>query len=267
MSIEIRDPDLNNGLRYWNTQPATIDGVLGGYGNGTLPYVDALGSRQLLMSLRPDLCAVPSALRPLDAQPRQLNHRIRALDLGAGVGRVTQDVLLHLCDDVVLVEPVQKFLQQAFDSSPKFRGVSDAIKSVTFVRDTLQNFDPRVQTPKDKILARAGAPPQSREDTFDVVWMQWCLGHTSNQELIALLKRAKLSFRDEESLVVVKENCCNDNADGSPCTVFDEEDSSVTRSNLAWCQAFRDAGLSILRNEIQHGLPEGLYPVRMWALR
>ena len=35
-------PDVAKGVEYWESVPATVDGVLGGYGNGTLPRVDAL---------------------------------------------------------------------------------------------------------------------------------------------------------------------------------------------------------------------------------
>ena len=51
----------------------------------SLPRVDSLGSRQFLMSLRTDLCRVPSALRRLEAPPLDApRRRVRALDVGAG---------------------------------------------------------------------------------------------------------------------------------------------------------------------------------------
>lgn len=54
-------------------------------------------------------------------------------------------------------------------------------------------------------------------------------GHTSHAELVAFLKRSKAALRDDTSLIVVKENTCEDNADGSPREFLDEEDSSLTR--------------------------------------
>jgi len=65
----------------------------------SLPRVDALGSRLFLLNLYPELSAVPSALRPLD--PFSSSQRTRAVDVGAGIGRVTADVLLHLVTNVV----------------------------------------------------------------------------------------------------------------------------------------------------------------------
>jgi protein N-terminal methyltransferase len=60
------------------------------------------------MKLMPQLCKVDSALKGLDMGETIGQTRFRALDVGGGVGRTTKDVLLHLVDDVVLVEPVHK---------------------------------------------------------------------------------------------------------------------------------------------------------------
>jgi protein N-terminal methyltransferase len=110
-------PDVERGVKYWQGVPATVDGVLGGYGHGTLPIVDAQGSRTFLLQMLPRL----STLAPASASKGPeawLKERIverggkgksksRALDCGAGVGRVSRDVLTRLCDIVHIVEPVE----------------------------------------------------------------------------------------------------------------------------------------------------------------
>ncbi|KII88396.1 hypothetical protein PLICRDRAFT_698786 [Plicaturopsis crispa FD-325 SS-3] len=288
MSTDIPAPVLQDGIEYWNTQDASYDGVLGGFGTGTLPRVDALGSRQFLLRLRPDLCTVPSALRPLSYSPP--THRIRALDVGAGVGRVTADVLLHLTSDVVLLEPVDNFIREALargrastspatevsdsDSTPKpWKGIADATKSVTFVQDTLQAYDPSRPTVPERALGRIGFNPSAESDKqesgFDVIWCQWCLGHLNDTDLAAFFvrSRAALAQRDPaRGLIVVKENLCSDQHNEARI-VFDEQDSSLTRSDLAWKRVFEQAGLTLVDEQVQEGLPEGLYPVKMYALR
>ncbi|KAG6814383.1 hypothetical protein H0H92_010969 [Tricholoma furcatifolium] len=228
-------PDVQDGIDYWTTQPATYDGVL-----------DALGSRLFLLNLFPELSTVPSAFKPL--QPK-LPQRTRALDVGAGVGRVTSDVLLHLVSDVVLLEPVEPFVQEALarcrasartDSHQRgqrpWKGIADGSKSVTILQDTLQNFDP-MNPHRATFLDRIGyQPPRPLDDInmgFDVIWCQWCLGHLSDSDLVAFFQRSHAALKDQghgRSLIVVKENLCQDMADGSARTVFDEEDSSLTRS-------------------------------------
>ncbi|THH05298.1 hypothetical protein EW145_g4901 [Phellinidium pouzarii] len=286
--MNIPEPNVQDGIEYWNTQPASLDGVLGGFGSCTLPRVDALGSRQFLLSLLPALSTVPSAIRPLDAP--KLTRRTRALDVGAGIGRVTSTVLLHLTDDVVLLEPVEHFVREAFlrvatarhdQYAGDWKSVNDAQRSVSVVQGTLQDFDPRLAPEKWRnctLLGRLGyVPPEGQLDGdsgFDVVWCQWCLGHLSDEDLVSFLKRAKDSLRsafkdtgDMEGLIIVKENVCPELTPGEARTVFDKSDSSLTRSDLAWKNSFMSAGLKLLKEEIQLGFPEGLYAVKMYALR
>ncbi|KAG9092328.1 hypothetical protein FS749_015821 [Ceratobasidium sp. UAMH 11750] len=221
------------------------------------------------MSLRTDLCRVPSALRRLDAPPLDApRRRVRALDVGAGVGRVTASVLLPLVDDVVLVEPAEHFISRALQDSPKWKGISDSSKSVTFVRSPLQSFDPAL-VPQGY---RAGRPldPVSSETGFDVIWCQWCLGHLTDDDLVQFFKKSKAALRGAEDLrrpqdvgvIIVKENTTEDGEGGTPVTIYAEDDSSVTRSDAAWRLLFKKAGLVVIRDEVQKGLPDGLLEVK-----
>ena len=251
------------------------------------------------MHLMPELCKVPSAVRPLKA-PEDTTHRVRALDVGAGVGRVTSDVLLHLVDDVVLIEPVEKFVQEAFErgtasaagtliedkSHAIWKGIRDKSKSVTFVQGTLQALDPAHPLASEdcKLLGRVGHIPSEDDidSKFDVIWCQWCLGHLTDDDLVPFFKRCRAALRESgKSLIIVKENLCQEAADGTGRESFDESDSSLTRysacpiwsisvltywtfrSDGSWKRAFRAAGLTLVHEQIQHGFPEGLYEVRM----
>lgn len=62
-------------------------------------------------------------------------------------------------------------------------------------------------------------------------------------------------------LVIVKENLA------PVVDVFDEEDSSVTRTEEKFKTLFKEAGLRIVRTELQKGFPKELYAVRIWALQ
>lgn len=118
-----RAPDVEKGVKYWQGVPATVDGVLGGYGNGTLPIVDAQGSRTFLLQMLPRLSTNAPASANQGAE-LWLKERIqerggkgkstsRALDCGAGVGRVSRDVLTRICDIVHIVEPVESVSDSA----------------------------------------------------------------------------------------------------------------------------------------------------------
>ena len=291
-----QEPVVEDGIEYWESQPASLNGVLGVYflyviirgfsiskvlkaGLGpawvkflqlilfgssrahakSLPRIDALGSRQLLLQLFPELCIVPSPLRP--ATVRERSARFRALDVGAGIGRVTRDVLLHLVQDVVLVEPVESYIQEAwsrvqFQENPvldqdsidaedetleeidfrvPWKGVREKRTSVTLIQSTHQSLDPSSPLSSTKFVGRVGYKPSPNEledinSKFDVIWCQWSLGHLSNPDLVLFLARARKALRDPESVIVVKENVCAEiggSTDGG--IVFDDQDSSLTR--------------------------------------
>ena len=213
----------------------------------SLPRVESLGSRKFLLYLFPELSTVPSAARPLNPPP---SRRFRALDVGAGIGRVTSDTLLPLISDVVLLEPIECLIKTAVSrgqasaaaEAPKnesklplqrrrWKGIADGSKSVTFLQGTLQACDPAKPKQTATFLGRIGHTPSIPDDDsgFDVVWCQWCLGYMKDADLFVFLKRSQAALRKEgPGVIVVKENVCNDEGD-KPAIVFHEEDSSVTR--------------------------------------
>lgn len=95
----------------------------------------------------------------------------------------------------------------------------------------------------------------------------------SDSDLVAFFQSCKASLRPAidstdvrtQSLIVVKENTCFDEEDGGPATVYDPQDSSVTRSDMAWKLLFDRAGLTLIKEEVQLGLPKGLFVVKSYV--
>lgn len=195
-------------------------------------------------------------MRPLKPPP---SRRFRALDAGAGIGRVTSDTLLPLISDVVLLEPVESLIQTALsrgrasaaEKPPqnesklplpkrKWKGIADGSKSVTFLQGTLQACDPAKPRQTATFLGRVGYTPAIPDDEsgFDVVWCQWCLGYMKDADLVAFLKRSQAALR-KEGVIILKENVCLDE-DGEPAVLFHEEDSSVTRYVLSSTSPLED---------------------------
>lgn len=81
----------NGGAAYWANTAESNDGVLGGFGD--VHEADTADSIRFARR-----CGVPSSKR--SGGEREL----RALDVAAGIGRVTGGALLELCDTVDLVE-------------------------------------------------------------------------------------------------------------------------------------------------------------------
>ena len=144
-----------------------------------------------------------------------------------------------------MLEPVEIFIREAFkagqssasgsiEKGPRWKGIKEGTKSVTFLQGTLQSFDPSSPLTTATHFGRVGYSPSEGSfsnvaEKLDVAWCQWCLGHLSDVDLVSFLKRCKNALRDERSLIVVKENLCRDTENGEPRTVFDAQDSSLTR--------------------------------------
>lgn len=83
------------------------------------------------------------------------------LDVGAGIGRVSKDLLLHFFDKVSLLECTESFIEKAREAIP-----ADKIESV--FPNTMQEFQAR---PEDY-------------GKYDLVWIQWVIIYASDGKFI-----------------------------------------------------------------------------------
>ena len=212
-------------LTYWKSIPSTIDGMLGGYPQ--ISRADLKGSSNFLSKLQ--RLFPPSSPSPLH----------RGVDCGAGIGRVTSGFLSTVCETVDIVEPVEKFANQARDAKVIGPGQVGNVY-VTCLQDWM---------------------PEERQ--YDLIWIQWCLGHLKDKEVVSFLVRCKKAV-EREGWIVIKENMSTERGGGD---VFDETDSSVTRTDGKFQKLFKEADVRCLKADLQRGFPKELYPVRFYALR
>lgn len=204
---------------YWSQIPATVDGMLGGYGH--ISTVDIKGSTQFLRQL----------FRLKVAPGKE-----RAIDCGAGIGRITKNLLFNHFKKVDLVEQDPAFVAQARTALEAHSHMGN------FYCSGLQSFEPEA-------------------DTYDVIWCQWVLGHLKDDDLIQFLQRCIRGIK-ENGIIVIKENA-------TTSTELDEDstDSSVTRPLDHLCRLLQEAGLRCVKQKRQENFPHGLYPVYMIATR
>ncbi|KAI4248002.1 MAG: hypothetical protein LQ352_006022 [Teloschistes flavicans] len=211
-------------LKYWNSIPATVNGMLGGF-----PHVSRIDLR--------GSSAFFEKLRRLHSPPPQSRLQ-RGVDCGAGIGRVTAGFLTKVCQLVDIVEPVEKFASEVRHQKMSGEGKVGEVHVIG-----LQDWIP--------------------SERYDVIWIQWCLGHLTDQELEQYLSKCLPALKSG-GWIVVKENVSSD-PDGED--IFDEQDSSVTRTDAKFRSLFEMVGLKIMKTEAQTGFPRGLYPVRFYALQ
>lgn len=133
---------------YWSEIPPTVDGMLGGF--GFISQTDIQGSRQLLKQL---------------FQSKSPPGKSYACDCGAGIGRISKFLLTDIFTHVDLVEQNADFLKQA----KNYLGPKALPKIGKFYSVGLQNFMPE-------------------KEKYDVIWIQWVLGHLVDEDLISFFK-------------------------------------------------------------------------------
>lgn len=96
---------------------------------------------------------------------------------------------------------------------------------------------------------------------YDVIWIQWVLGHLTDEDLLAFFIRIS-QMLNKNGMIIVKENFTKDNQ-----TITDEVDSSVTRPVSKFKKMMKEADLKIIRDTQQTNFPKYLFPVYMIAMK
>ncbi|XP_030471306.1 alpha N-terminal protein methyltransferase 1 isoform X3 [Syzygium oleosum] len=215
------------GVGYWEGVEATTDGVLGGYAH--VNDADVKGSEAFLKMILAE--RFPGGGR---------GRNLVALDCGSGIGRVTKNLLIRFFAEVDLLEPVSHFLEAARESLVPESGSAIENKATNFFCVPLQEFTPDV-------------------GRYDVMWIQWCIGHLADDDFISFFMRAKAGLKPG-GLFVLKENIARSGF------VLDKEDRSITRSDTYFKELFHRCGLHMFKSKDQKGLPQELFAVKMYAL-
>ena len=223
--------DSQAALRYWSSIPPTNAGVLGGYPQ--VSRVDLQGSANFLTKLKRKSFYYKNAQR-----------LPRAVDCGAGIGRVTLGFLAKVADVVDIVEPVEQ-LTRIVTEGEEFADLRERRR----VGDVWN------------VGLEVWVPPDGRK--YDLIWNQWCLGQLTDRQLEEYLGKSK-KWVKKGGWIVVKENMSTEPGGED---VFDEVDSSVTRADEKFRDIFKKVGLRIVASELQKGMPKEIYPVRCYALQ
>lgn len=210
----------SNAEVYWRDVAPTVDGMLGGY--GSISNLDLNGSKAFL--------------KKFTGEGEGKTGTTCALDCGAGIGRITKRLLLPLFQTVDLVDVTQEFLDQA----KTFLG-EEALRVGHYFCAGLQDFVPE-------------------PGRYDVIWIQWVIGHLTDEHLVRFLERCGSALRPN-GLVVIKDNVAYEGV------VADEVDSSVCRDLDIVRRLVAKAGLRIVHQEQQMDFPKEIYQVHTLALR
>lgn len=158
----------------------------------------------------------------------------KAADCGAGIGRVTKHLLLPRFESVDMIEQSKRLLSSAAGY------IGEAHTRVKFIEVGLQDFIP--------------------EKIYDVIWIQWVVGHLTDEDYILFFQRCASGLR-QDGVIILKDNCSE-----QLTFMVDREDSSLARHVEYHKVLFEKAGLKVLKTARQKGFPKELCSVLMFAL-
>lgn len=195
----------------------------------------------------------------------------RGVDCGAGIGRVTEGFLRNVCETVDVVEPVGKFAE-VIRQGPLMRRKKKTAVTPTATTETdnepTEDVEKAAGEDGEGVIENiyvTGLESWLPTEKYDLIWNQWCVGHLTDSQLMAYLQRAAEALTPN-GIMVLKENISTD-PNGED--IYDELDSSVTRTDQTFRRIFKEAGLNLIKAEEQLGFPRhlALLPVRSYALR
>jgi protein N-terminal methyltransferase len=205
--------------RYWTSLPPTLDTMLGGFNNTRLPRVDIIGSRTFIS-------------HPTIRQRLAASSYAHAVDCGAGIGRITKNLLSKTFAKTDLIDPIESFNKDVMEGE-YLRAEREAGMIGEVFTMGLQDFAPE-------------------KGKYSIIWNQWCLGHLRDDDLVEYFKRCKEGLATNGGVIIVKENL----AVGQD--VFDQVDSSYTRTEKSLKDIFAKAGLRLIHSQTQHGRTLGI---------
>ncbi|CAD7703853.1 unnamed protein product [Ostreobium quekettii] len=158
-------------LKYWDQQEPTYNGVLAGYGH--LSRIDLIDSAAFLKRV----------FAQLFKERRHEGATTRSVDCGAGVGRVSEHVLLHAFDEVDLLEPSKPLLEEARQRLAVPKAGEPLGKATKFICTGLQDFEPEARR-------------------YDCIWLQWVILCITDDGVVNALTRCKDGLRDGGYIIV-----------------------------------------------------------------
>lgn len=122
-------------------------------------------------------------------------------------------------------------------------------------RETLAN------NPKMGSFYQQGMQEFSFERKYDTIWIQWVIGHLTDNDLIAFLSKCKKNL-NENGVIVIKDNACDKHG-----FWLDKADYSVARSVKYYVALFDHAGYEVVLAERFSDFPPTMLPIYKLVIR
>eukprot|EP00158_Paraphelidium_tribonemae_P005364 Partr_v1_DN27299_c1_g1_i3_m38887 putative o-methyltransferase len=244
-------------FNYWSVITPNLDAAMNGFGMADSD--DILESNHFVADYFKQF-PLERVMKQVPAPDTDLD-KFRALDAGAGIGRVSKLLLLQWFDGVDLLEPSESFRARA-ESFLRDDEEADLVNTLISnndlpVRDTVG----QVEKYYDQWLW--DFHPEHRR--YDMIWMQWTLQYLKDDDIVKSLRQVAIGLKDSpNACIVVKDDV---STKVGTKYIVNERDHSVVRSRDVWMDLFQQAGYEVALERVQEKFPKYHYPVFMWAIK
>ncbi|CAD8147577.1 unnamed protein product [Paramecium octaurelia] len=191
--------------QFWAKQSITNSSMLGGYDE--INNVDIQQSELFLL--------------------KNIQQFNTLLELGAGVGRISEQLFTKYFKEIHLVEREAKFVNESKRKLSKF--------NCQYYQMSVEEFEPQTH--------------------YDCIWIQWISMYLTDQDFCNMLSKYK------KSPIILKENISSQDYQ------YDEEDASITRSDRIYQNLIKQCGFQIMDQQFQEGLPNDIYKIKFYLLK
>jgi protein N-terminal methyltransferase len=208
----------NKSENFWMNRTANIDAMCG---VGELNEEDLAHSKQIFEKLN-------------------LNKKIsRVLDVGAGIGRITFNVLYDRCEKIDMVDINKKFLESALIKEKEMKG--NKIEKI--YSQKIQDF--------------------KFEYSYDLIFVQWVLEYLKEENFIKFLSNVVVNLKDDGFLIIKENVNLSDDR-----IIYIEEEGSLIRPPKFFENGFKKVGLIVKNDElvVYKSIKEEIYDVKCWVL-
>ncbi|CAD8150945.1 unnamed protein product [Paramecium pentaurelia] len=191
--------------QFWSKQSITNSSMLGGYDQ--INNVDIQQSELFLL--------------------KNIQQFNTLLELGSGIGRISEQLFIKYFKEIHLVEREAKFLNESRRRLSKF--------NCLYYQMSVEEFEPKTN--------------------YDCVWIQWISMYLTDSDFCNMLQKFN------KSPIILKENISSQDYQ------YDEEDASITRSERIYENLIKKSGFKIMDEQFQQGLPNDIYKIKFYLLK
>lgn len=181
-----------------------------------------------------------------------------ALDCGAGIGRITRELLLHYFAEVDILEPSQVLIEEAKrllqppSSDSNNLSHPDGYHVANYFQIGLQEH-----------------PWHLYPQRYDAIWLQWAIDKLTDQDAVTMLINSRISLKSTNSVVFLKENICPPHVcDDQQIRFFVDDEPTITRTlSYLLTHIIKPSGYEVVNSAVQSDFYPESFPVMMMSLR